>query len=315
MTLLTYSAGVAIGDLQCGCRETAQRHRADRSSFPSRLVHVRQDGPRSAPVVVLLHGFASSMHSFDQIACPAFSPTAMSCPWTCSATAAGQVAADFDDAGQAVMVLRGPRPSRPPARRCCGSLLRGLRRDRSGGAGRRGQPPGPQQAGTGLLGRPGRRGGLLSSATGIGADGAPARRRAVVHRASRFAFAPCTRAEPLFDRPGRRLADVLATAPAVYRTVLVDRPTRLARRPPRPCGSGTSSRPRWSSSASRTSSTRWLPPASATRSCPAYTSWWWPTVGIHRRWRRRTVPRSLSVTSSPRRLDPQASKGSRGRRA
>src|SRR3954470_9530250 len=35
---------------------------------PAGAVHVREDGPLGAPTVILLHGFSSSMHSFDSLA-------------------------------------------------------------------------------------------------------------------------------------------------------------------------------------------------------------------------------------------------------
>ena len=35
--------------------------------LPDTAVHVRQDGPEDAPAVLLLHGFAGSLHSFDDV--------------------------------------------------------------------------------------------------------------------------------------------------------------------------------------------------------------------------------------------------------
>jgi pimeloyl-ACP methyl ester carboxylesterase len=50
----------------------------------------------------------------------------------------------------------------------------------------------------------------------------------LVRRAARFAFARGARPADLFDQPGRIVQDFRMTSPAMYRTVLVDRPRALA---------------------------------------------------------------------------------------
>jgi pimeloyl-ACP methyl ester carboxylesterase len=47
---------------------SARRRIGDLVHVDGHDVHVRQDGPEDAPTVVLVHGFACSMHWFDQVA-------------------------------------------------------------------------------------------------------------------------------------------------------------------------------------------------------------------------------------------------------
>ena len=195
------------------------------------MVHVREDGPRGAPVVVLLHGFASSMHSFDQVVSGLSSDRHVVRVDLLGHGCSAKVAADFGDAGQAVMVCAvldhlGLQPDAVVGHSFGADVAIAVA-ERGAGVSRLvliGQAPDYSGArlprGSAVLGH--RTWGPVVHRLAVGP---------VVDRASRFAFAPGTRAEPLFDRPGRRLADVRATAPAVYRAVLVDRPARLARRP------------------------------------------------------------------------------------
>ena len=49
-------------------KNAARRRIGDLVRVEGHDVHVRQDGPEHAPAVVLVHGFACSMHWFDQVA-------------------------------------------------------------------------------------------------------------------------------------------------------------------------------------------------------------------------------------------------------
>ena len=199
--------------------------------LPFGAIHVREDGPPDAPVVVLLHGFASSMHSFDRVASVLAADRHVVRVDLLGHGCSTKVAADFDDDRQAAMVhavldVLDLQPSAVVGH-SFGADVAIAMAEQGGRVGRLvliGQAPDYSHArlprGSAVLGH--RTWGPLVHRLAVGPT---------VNRASRFAFAPGTRAGPLFDRRDRRLADVRATAPAVYRTVLVDRPARLARHP------------------------------------------------------------------------------------
>lgn len=199
--------------------------------LPLGAVHVREDGPLGAPVVVLLHGFASSMHAYDRVASILAADRHVLRVDLLGHGCSTKVAADFGDGGQAEMVraVLDRLDLQPDAvvGHSFGADVAIAMAEQGGRIGRLvliGQAPDYGQArlprGSAMLGH--RSWGRLVHRLAVGPT---------VNRASRFAFAPATRPGPLFDRPDRRLVDVRSTAPALYRTILVDRPARLAQRP------------------------------------------------------------------------------------
>jgi pimeloyl-ACP methyl ester carboxylesterase len=199
--------------------------------LPVGAVHVREDGPADAPVVVLLHGFASSMHSFDRIVPLLATDRHVLRVDLLGHGCSTHVAAGLGDDRQATMVLAvldhlGRQPETVVGHSFGADVAIAVA-EQGGQVDRLvliGQAPDYGQArmprGSSVLGH--RVLGPLVHRFAVGPT---------VNRASRFAFAPGTRAVSLFDRPDRRLIDVRATAPAAYRAVLVDRPARLAERP------------------------------------------------------------------------------------
>jgi pimeloyl-ACP methyl ester carboxylesterase len=199
--------------------------------LPVGLVHVREDGPPDAPVVLLLHGFASSMHSFDRVT-PLLAPdrrvvridllghgsTTAAVPDLGSQAQAAMVTAVLDRLGLAPNTVVGHSFGADVA------IAVAAADDES--AARVvviGQAPDYSTArlprGSALLRHPVAGPWLHRLALA-----------AAVNRASRFAFAPGAPAGSYFDREDRRVLDYRATAPAMDRTVLVDRPRLLAAR-------------------------------------------------------------------------------------
>jgi pimeloyl-ACP methyl ester carboxylesterase len=198
---------------------------------PQGALWVRRSGPVGAPGILLLHGFASSSHSFDRLA-PLLaqdrhvvwvdllghgrssrSPAAYD-----SERQAAAVEAALDRLGLAVPTVLGHSfgadvalavaERRPDVRRV---VIVGQAPDYATAR----LPWGSSLMTRRLLGP------LLHR-------WAPA---AAVRRGSRFAFAPGVRAERMFEHPGRLVQDFRTMAPALWRTVLTDRPRRLAERP------------------------------------------------------------------------------------
>ena len=194
------------------------------------LVHVREDGPVEGPVLVLLHGFASSMHSFDRVA-PLLAATCRVIRVDLLGHGgSGRSAAGYDSDHQGAMVdglldQLGAAPGivvghsfgadvaialAEQSRRVAGLVVIGQAPDYSSAR----IPRGGWLMGNPLAARLIRR-------------FAPA---PAVRRVARFAFAPGARPEALFDHPGRIVEDFRLTVPEVYRTVLVDRPRELDQR-------------------------------------------------------------------------------------
>ncbi len=197
-------------------------------------VHVREDGAPDAPVVLLLHGFASSMHSFDRLAA-LLAADHLVVRVDLLGHGCSPAASSYDSESQAAMVGAamadlGLRPDTVVGHSFGADVAIAVaeqaRDARVGRVGRVvvvGQAPDYASArlprGSALVSRPVVARWLVRLA--------PA---AAINRSARFAFAPGARADLLFDHPGRRALDARATAPAMYRTVLVDRPALLARR-------------------------------------------------------------------------------------
>jgi pimeloyl-ACP methyl ester carboxylesterase len=198
---------------------------------PQGAIWVRRSGPVEAPGILLLHGFASSLHSFDRLA-PLLArdrhvvrvdllghgrSSRRSAAYDSDHQAAA-VAVALDRLAVAVPtvlghsfgadVALGVAERRPGVRRL---VIVGQAPDY--GAAR--LPWGSSVMTRRVLGP------LLHR-------WAPA---AAVRRGSRFAFAPGVRAERMFDPPGRLVGDFRLMAPAMWRTVLTDRPRGLAERP------------------------------------------------------------------------------------
>lgn len=195
---------------------------------PAGPIHVREDGRADAPAVLLIHGYASSMHGFDRLTpflaarlrvvrvdLLGHGASVSAAPDYGHQAQARAVAGALDRAGVSASVVVGHSFGADVA-----IALAELRADLE-----RvvvvAQAPDYTDAslprGNQLL-RPAYVGRLLRRL-------APA---AAVDQASRFAFAPGVDAASLFDQPDRRVTDFRATAPGVHRMVLHDRPRDLA---------------------------------------------------------------------------------------
>ncbi len=199
--------------------------------LPEGELYLRRSGPRGAPGILLLHGFASSLHSFDRLEpllrgelqvvrldLLGHGRSSRSASGYGSDRQAQAVVSALDRLDLAVPTVLGHSfgadvavavaERRPDVRRLV--VI--------------GQAPDYSTArlpwGSSLMTRRGI-GPLLHRWT-------PA---ALVHRLSGFAFAPGVRARLMFDPPGVLVRDFRAMAPALYRTVLADRPRQLAERP------------------------------------------------------------------------------------
>jgi len=194
------------------------------------MLFALDEGPRGAPVLLLLHGFASSLHSFDRMApylvgdhrvvrvdLLGHGRSPQHGPGFGSEGQAGLVAAALAELGVVPETVLGHSFGADVAIALAEQDQR-VRRVVVVG-----QAP---DYGSARLPRGNR---LLSNkVTGPWLHRlAPA---AAVERASRFAFAAQAPAHLFFDRPDRRVLDFRATSPAMYRTVLVDRPKALAAR-------------------------------------------------------------------------------------
>lgn len=199
-------------------------------STPVGPIHLREDGPADAPAVVLIHGYASSLHAFDRLTpflaarlrvvrvdLLGHGSSVFAAPDYGHRAQARVIAGALDQAGVSASTVVGHSFGADVA-----IALAQLRPDLERVA-VVAQAPDYTDAslprGNQLL-RPAYVGRLLRRL-------APA---AVVDRASRFAFAPGVDPVSLFDRPDRRATDFRATAPGVHRMVLHDRPRELAAR-------------------------------------------------------------------------------------
>jgi pimeloyl-ACP methyl ester carboxylesterase len=198
------------------------------------LIHVRVEGPADGPVVILLHGFASSMHAYDAVAralaadCRVVRVDLLGHGLTRTLTRTSGTR--YDSEAQAAMV---------------GSVLSHLELSsvtvvghsfgadvaialaESGGV--RGVVVIGQAPDYSSARLP--RGSALMTARSVGPllhRLAPTR---AVRRGARFAFAPGSVGAGLYDQPDQMVRDFRATAPAMYRTVVSDRPRLLAQRP------------------------------------------------------------------------------------
>jgi pimeloyl-ACP methyl ester carboxylesterase len=198
--------------------------------LPVGTMHVREDGPPDGPMVVLLHGYASSLHAFDRV-----TPILATADRVVRVDLLGHgssplEAPDYGAEAQAAMIARvldqlGVTPETVVGHSFGADVAIALA-EQTGRVTRVvviGQAPDYADArlprGNQLLSHP-RAGRWLRRL-------APA---AAIDRASRFAFAPGAHAAELFDQPDRRSVDFRATAPAMHRTVLLDRPHALAMR-------------------------------------------------------------------------------------
>jgi pimeloyl-ACP methyl ester carboxylesterase len=191
-------------------------------------VHVRVDGPPAGAVVVLLHGFASSLHSFDRVAASLSIAYRVVRIDLLGHGGSAQVADRYDSESQAVMVGEVLAQLELTATTMVGHSFGAdvaiAVAERSPQVIRLvviGQAPDYSAA------RIPRGDWLMRNAV----SGPLLRRLApapLVRRAARFAFAPGARPAELFDQPERIVQDFRATAPAMYRAVLVDRPRALA---------------------------------------------------------------------------------------
>lgn len=193
---------------------------------PAGAIHVREDGSADAPTVVLLHGYSSSMHSFDAIA-PLLAASCRVLRVDLLGHGCSPSAADYGSESQAEMVAQvvdrlGIGPMTVVGHSFGADVAIALAEQLS--AVERlvviGQAPDYRGArlprGSSLLSHP--------------VVGRTLRRLApawAVNWTSRFAFAPGVRPARLVDRPDRLALDFRATAPEVDRTVLVDRPRGL----------------------------------------------------------------------------------------
>jgi pimeloyl-ACP methyl ester carboxylesterase len=194
-------------------------------------VNVHVDGPADAPNVLLLHGFASSLHSFDAVAPLLAARLRVVRVDLLGHGRSTKDAPAYDSETQADMVVGvldrlGIAPDAVVGHSFGADVAIGVA-ERHRDVSRVvviGQAPDYSTArlpwGSSLMTRP-VVGALLHRL-------APA---AAVRRLSGFAFAPGADAGSLFDHPGRLVQDFRATSPHVYRTVVVDRPRRLAERP------------------------------------------------------------------------------------
>jgi pimeloyl-ACP methyl ester carboxylesterase len=191
-------------------------------------VHVRVDGPAAGPVVLLLHGFASSLHSFDRVAASLSTACRVVRVDLLGHGASPRVADRYDSESQAVMVGEVLDQLDLTATTMVGhsfgadvAIAVAERSSQVTGLVVIGQAPDYTAA------RIPRGNWLMLNAV----SGPLLRRLApapLVRRAARFAFAPGARPAELFDHPGRIVEDFRATSPTMYRTVLVDRPLALA---------------------------------------------------------------------------------------
>lgn len=198
--------------------------------LPVGPVHVRLDGPATAPAILLLHGFASSLHAFDRL-----TPLLAADRLVVRVDLLGHGATTsqvpgFDSIAQAAMVGqvldRLDLTPQTVVGHSFGADVAIAVAAADGCAARVvviAQAPDYSAArlprGSWLLSHPLVGPWLHRLATASS-----------VNRASRFAFAPGACAADYFDRPDRRLLDYRAAAPALDRTVLVDRPLLLAAR-------------------------------------------------------------------------------------
>ena len=193
-------------------------------------IHVRRDGPADAPVVVLLHGFASSVHAFDRVTPLLAGECQVVRLDLLGHGCSPRDAARYDSESQAVMIAdvldRLDLAEVTVVGHSFGAdvaIAVAARVDRVRRVVIIAQAPDYSVAhiphGNSLLSRPGVVRLLQRSAPSW-----------AIARASGFAFAPGARAAELFDRAGRLRADFRATAPAMGRAVLIDRPLLLARR-------------------------------------------------------------------------------------
>jgi pimeloyl-ACP methyl ester carboxylesterase len=198
--------------------------------LPVGAVHVREDGPGDAPTVVLLHGYASSLHAFDRLTpllatrhhivrvdllghgCSAFDA-----PDFGHQAQADAVAAALDRLGVSPHTVVGHSFGADVAIALAARSATARQVVVIGQA--------PDYADARLP-----RGNQLLRRPGVGRWLARCAPAAAVDRASAFAFAPDIDPAGLFERPDRRWVDFRATAPAVHRTMLVDRPRALAER-------------------------------------------------------------------------------------
>jgi pimeloyl-ACP methyl ester carboxylesterase len=198
--------------------------------LPVGPVHVREDGPVDAPPIVLLHGYASSLHAYDRVT-PILATTSRVIRVDLLGHGSSPLdAPDYGAEAQAAMVAdvldRLGRAPETVVGHSFGADVAIALAERTGRATRVvviGQAADYAHArlprGNQLLSHP---------LTGLWLRRlAPP---AAIDRASRFAFAPGAPAAELFDQPDRRSVDFRATAPAMHRTVLLDRPRALATR-------------------------------------------------------------------------------------
>jgi pimeloyl-ACP methyl ester carboxylesterase len=222
-----------VGSVTVDAARAARAARSGRAigrlvELPAGRVHVREDGPPDAPTIVLLHGYASSLHVYDRVA-----PILATAHRVIRVDLLGHGssaldAPDYRAEAQAAMIARvldelGVPPETVVGHSFGADVAIALA-EQTGRATRvvviaqapdyadARLPPGNRLLSHPLAGRWLRR-------------LAPA---AAIDRASRFAFAPGAQAAELFDRPDRRSVDFRATAPAMHRTVLLDRPRALA---------------------------------------------------------------------------------------
>ncbi len=198
---------------------------------PQGELYVCRSGPVEAPGILLVHGFATSLHSFDRLA-PLLAEDRhvvrldLLGHGRSSRSAAGYdierqadaIVGALDRLGLAVPTVLGHSLGADIA------IAVAERRPDVTGVVVVGQAPDYSAArlpwGSSLMTRR-RLGPFLQR-------WAPA---AAVRRGARFSFAPGVRAERMFEPPGRLVRDFRAMAPAMWRVVLTDRPLRLAERP------------------------------------------------------------------------------------
>jgi pimeloyl-ACP methyl ester carboxylesterase len=196
---------------------------------PAGAIHVREDGPVGAPTVVLLHGYSSSMHSFDAIA-PLLATGFRVLRVDLLGHGCSPSAASYGSESQAEMVAEvvdrlGIVPTTVVGHSFGADVAIALAEQLSGVERLVVIGQAPDYRGARLP-----RGSSLLSHPVVGRT---LRRLApawAVNWTSRFAFAPGVRPARLVDRPDRLALDFRATAPEVDRTVLVDRPRGLAAR-------------------------------------------------------------------------------------
>lgn len=196
-------------------------------------VHVREDGPADGPVVVLLHGFTSSVHSYDLIT-PLLADTLrvvridlLGHGCTGGSGASGDLAPD----SQARMVTSVLDALEVTGATVLGhsfgadvALAVAAGSDRVARVVVLAQAPDYSYAKV-------PRAGVVMALPVVGAVLHRLTTPAAVRLLGRFAFAPGFDPGAVLDDPLRLYRDHAAMAPAMYRTVLADRRKRLAAHP------------------------------------------------------------------------------------